>query len=442
MDDEEDHCNFVVDTLEDAGCLVCLYGKVDVGAGVIEAPGQENATVPGFHGGPTLSITGRSADIRRPTKPDPINITNDSNNHVHEEDWLKTKECMEWFDEKHSSSWMLYCSVNIPHPAFATNATWLESVHEDLINIPTWIPKDKFHPADSYMSQSKDVWREFTDAEILAVRKTYYAMCVETDYLLGRVIDKANATGHLENTFVIYVSDHGEMNMEHRQVWKNSMYEASARVPMIIAGPGVPAGRRVSNLTSLLDLYPTMVDIVGGEKPDWLDGHSLAPFLSSASSPAGSNFAKHFAVRNGVGTYPFDRAVIAQYHSNMGNTGSFMVRWGPWKYIAYGRTLKRFADYTPQLFHVASDPEELTDFADTAQGKIIAKMLDTKLRAVVDYPKVDKMVIKNDAEIYQRWFLDKIGESATRAHWEQTYRGFDDDDWKKVTAWYKEVSTL
>ena len=62
---------------------------------------------------------------------------------------------------------------------------------------------------------------------------------------------------------MVQVSDHGEMNMEHRQVWKNSMYEASERVPLIIAGPGVPAGAVVTNLTSLLDLYPTLMGMVG-----------------------------------------------------------------------------------------------------------------------------------------------------------------------------------
>ena len=276
----------LMDSLQEANCDVCLYGKVDVGAGVIEAKGQENATVAGFHGGPNLAITGRTADIRRPTKPDPSNITNDLDNHVHKEDWKKVDQCIEWLESRDSaetgeldSSWMLYCSVNIPHPSFQTNATWLAYVHEDKIDVPTWLAKEDFHPADAYQSQSKNVWRNFSDSEILKVRKTYYAMCAETDYLMGRVLDAANRTGHLDNTYVVFLSDHGEMNMEHRQVWKNSMYEASARVPLIIAGPGVRAGAVNTNLTSLLDVYPTLVDMVGGVNPSYLDGHSLAPLL-------------------------------------------------------------------------------------------------------------------------------------------------------------------
>jgi arylsulfatase K len=113
---------------------------------------------------------------------------------------------------------MLYCSINIPHPAFNTNATWLAYVHEDLIDVPKWLAEDDFHPADSYMSISKSVWRNFTDEEILRVRKTYYAMCAETDLMLGTVIDTLKATAQYERSFIIFLSDHGEMNMEHRQV--------------------------------------------------------------------------------------------------------------------------------------------------------------------------------------------------------------------------------
>ena len=65
---------------------------------------------------------------------------------------------------------MLYCSVNIPHPSFQTNATWLAYVHEDKIDVPTWLAKEDFHPADAYQSESKNVWRDFSDSEILKVR--------------------------------------------------------------------------------------------------------------------------------------------------------------------------------------------------------------------------------------------------------------------------------
>lgn len=107
------------------------------------------------------------------------------------------------------------------------------------------------------------------------------------------------------------------MNMEHRQVWKNSMYEASERVPLIIAGPGVPQGVVVTNLTSLLDVYPTLMSMVGGVIPSYLEGHTLMPWLVDEQK-ALTLYSKEMAVRPDW--------VTAQYHSNMGNTGSFMLR--------------------------------------------------------------------------------------------------------------------
>ena len=76
------------------------------------------------------------------------------------------------------------------------------------------------------MSISKDVWGLFNTSDIKTIRKSYYAMNVEADNLLGQVWTAMNENGfNLSNTIVYFTADHGEMNMEHRQIWKNSMYE-------------------------------------------------------------------------------------------------------------------------------------------------------------------------------------------------------------------------
>ena len=77
----------LVDKIRGAGFKPHLYGKVDVGAGILAPPNESNATASGFHGGPILTISARAADIRRATKPDPISITSDKDNNVHPEDW-------------------------------------------------------------------------------------------------------------------------------------------------------------------------------------------------------------------------------------------------------------------------------------------------------------------------------------------------------------------
>jgi arylsulfatase K len=429
----------LVDSLREVNCEACLYGKVDVGAGILQE--EVNARANGYHTGPSLSILTRTADIRKATKPDPLSITNDYDNHVHQEDWKMIPKCIEFLKNAPKAgtfsaadkSWMLYCSINIPHPAFNTNSTWLKGVNVKNIPTPTWLPDDQFHPADSYMSQSKNVWRNYTKQEIHKVRKTYYAMCVETDYMLGTVIDALKKYEHYNNTYIIFLSDHGEMNMEHRQVWKNSMYEASERVPLIIAPPpsmtNVHRGQLVSNLTSLLDIYPTLLEMAQQNKiqinmPKFLSGHSLFSFLYNDGTKSKSDVP-----------YPNNRIVTAEYFSNMGNTGSFMVRSKQWKYIAFGRH-SYDPTYTPQLFNLLNDPDELNDVS--LMYPQVCKELDDYLISLIgNYYTLDNEVVQNDIGLYRKFFISKYDNVTLRKKFDEAYTGFDDNDWNKINKWLK-----
>jgi arylsulfatase K len=376
-------------------------------------------------------------------------MTNDHDQKVHPEDWNMIERCISFLHdrndeiaalnssvvEKEAESWMLYCSLNIPHPPFDTNATWLGSVHEHLLrtSIPVWPDEVAFHPADSYMSISKNVWgNNYTDDQILKVRATYFAMVAETDYMLGLVMSALSETLR-ESTYIVFLSDHGEMAMEHRQVWKNSMYEASSRVPMVVSGPGIAAGKVVESLTSLLDVFPTLLSLAGvplQDMPSYLDGHSLMPLMSTTATTGPTT---------GIVGYPANRSVVSQYHSNMGNTGSFMLRSGKYKYIAFGHGLPEIfapSKYTAQLFDVIADPNEMHDLAATAPPALLAS-LDAELRAVVDYETVDKAVKVNDQGLYRQYFRDASGgyNKKLRKQFESAYTGFDDEDWAKVKRW-------
>jgi arylsulfatase K len=287
------------------------------------------------------------------------------------------------------------------------------------------------------MSETKNVAGSYTEEEILKVRKTYYAMCAETDYLLSRVWTALTGRGYsLDNTYLVYLSDHGEMNMEHRQVWKNSMYEGSTRVPFQIAGPGVARGKRVEQLVSLLDVFPTLVDMA--RETDWarhseLAGKSVLPLaLSSMHSVAPSKF---------LARVDEDRAVIAQYHSNMGNTGAFMVRKGAWKYITYGHTLSLYSPkvYHAQLFNVHEDPEEILDVS-AGRPDLVAE-LDAELRSAFDPEDADRRAIKNDRSMYDRYF-GSLSRVELEKRFKGKYFGFNETDWQKLQHWLKETSSL
>ena len=195
---------------------------------------------------------------------------------------------------------------------------------------------------------------------------------------------------------------------------------------MMISGPGLKKGVVETRLTSLLDVYPTLVELAGGSPPSFLRGLSLLPLMKAPGSDESE--------------FPEDRYVTAQYHSNMGNTGSFMVRWRQYKYITFGTSLAAFQGYKPQLFDVDKDPDEMTDLA--AQEPQIVAAMDAKLNAHYDYQAVDKECKVNQALIYKDHFESQFGRAQLKSKLKKAYTGFDNDDMDKVVAWAKEASTL
>jgi choline-sulfatase len=172
-------------------------------------------------------------------------------------------------------------------------------------------------------------------------------------------------SGLSEATRVIYTSDHGEMLGEHGLWWKSSMYEGAVSVPMIMAGPDVSEGDVVRTNVSLLDVFPTLVDAVGGTlmpEDAALPGRSLLQVAQEDPTP---------------------RTVFSEYHAIFSPTGIFMVRDEQYKYI-------HFSGYPSQLFDMQADPDEMRDLAsDPAHGAVRAAC-EQKLRAIVDPEEVDR----------------------------------------------------
>ena len=161
-------------------------------------------------------------------------------------------------------------------------------------------------------------------------------------------------SGQYDNTIIIVTSDHGDMLGERGLWYKMSFFEHSARVPMIVSGPGVQA-RAVGEPVSLMDLFPTFLDIAASEGADTpppampLDGRSLWPLLKGAvDNPDGGE-------------------VLGEYCAECASHPIFMIRRGPWKYI-------HCQVDPPQLFNISDDPMERDNLADDpAQGTRVAE---------------------------------------------------------------------
>ena len=106
------------------------------------------------------------------------------------------------------------------------------------------------------------------------------------DDVIGTLVDTLRATGELQRTFIFFTSDNGFHLGEHRlPAGKNTPYEEDVRVPLVVVGPGVPAGRTVEHLAVNIDLAPTWADLAGAAVPAFVDGRSLVPLLTGALPP-------------------------------------------------------------------------------------------------------------------------------------------------------------
>ena len=185
-------------------------------------------------------------------------------------------------------------------------------------------------------------------ADIRRARRGYYANVSYFDSKIGEIVRTIEEIGQLDNTIFIVTSDHGDMLGERGLWYKMSFFEHSARVPLVMAGPGIAAGS-IDSPCSLVDLLPTMLDFAGAADLPMgqpVDGRSLAPTARGGD------------VDDGV--------VIGEYCAEMTAMPVFMIRRGPWKYIHCD------AD-PPQLYNLQDDPCERMNLAsDPACADIVA----------------------------------------------------------------------
>ncbi|XP_041793567.1 arylsulfatase K-like [Chelmon rostratus] len=376
-----------MDLLEASGYLTKMMGKLDYTSGSHSVSNRVEAWTRDVHfllrqeGRPVTQLVGNMSTVK-----------------IMRKDWENTDRAAQWIHQRAVSShqpFALYLGLNLPHPyrteslgptaggsTFLTSPYWLEKVSSELVTIPKWLPMAAMHPVDYYSTFTKNCSGAFTEEEVRSIRAFYYAMCAEADAMLGQVISALRETGLLNNTVVIFTADHGELAMEHRQFYKMSMFEGSSHVPLLIMGPGLMSGLQVDQLVSLVDLYPTVLDIAGISPVGILSGHSLLPLLSKAST-----FSKK--------QHP--DWVLSEYHGCNVNASTYMLRSGRWKYIAYADGMS----VPPQLFDVTLDREELHNVV--LKFPDVRAHLDKLLRSIVDYPKVSTTVHLYNKNAFRAW---------------------------------------
>lgn len=165
----------------------------------------------------------------------------------------------------------------------------------------------------------------------------YYALITHLDNRIGDIISMLKSKGLYENTIIVYAADNGLAIGSHGLLGKQSLYEHSMKVPLIIKGPGVPKGQVRQAMVYLFDLYPTLAGMCGIPAPEKVDGQNLVPVINGKQNAVRSSL--YTAYRNTV------RA----------------VRTDDWKMIWYPQR-----NYT-QLFNLKADPLEISNLANAPE---------------------------------------------------------------------------
>lgn len=121
-----------------------------------------------------------------------------------------------------------------------------------------------------------------TSGDIENIQRHYYAKISLVDEQVGKVISALEKKGILEDSIIVFCSDHGDMLCDHQLIYKWLMYDTVTRVPLIISGQDIPQSCEVNDLVSLMDVGPTILQLAGIDPPTRLEGRSLKPYLEGA----------------------------------------------------------------------------------------------------------------------------------------------------------------
>jgi len=273
---------------------------------------------------------------------------------------------------KDARPWCLTVSFTHPHdPYVARKKYW--DLYEACDHLEPMVPAMGYADHDPHSQRIFDAndWRNFdiTDRDIRRSRRAYFANISYLDDKIGEVMAALEATR--QEAIILFVSDHGDMLGERGLRFKMNFYEGSARVPLMVAAPGLEA-RRIDAPVSTLDVTPTLAELAGAsldEVMPWVDGESLMPLAGGAER---------------------ESPVAMEYAAEASYAPLVSLRQGKWKY-------NRCALDPDQLFDIEADPHELDNLAANPAHAGTLNALKTKSEARWDLTAYDAEVRASQA---------------------------------------------
>ena len=282
-------------------------------------------------------------------------------------------------DQAEHRPWCLTVSFTHPHdPYVARRQYW--DLYE---NCPALDPEVGFIPADQQDPHSQRLYLasdyasfDITREQVRRSRRGYFANISYIDDKVGQLLSVLERTHMLDDTVILFCSDHGDMLGERGLWFKMCFYEGSARVPLMVAGKSLPSGL-IEAPTSNLDILPTLCDLAGIDLSDiapWTDGQSLLPLAQGEQR-----------------TVP----VLMEYAAEGSYAPLVAIRDGRFKFV-------HCEIDPPQLFDLESDPQELSNLAaDPTRAGLVASFM-AKVRARWDMAAFDAAVRESQA---RRWVI-------------------------------------
>ena len=236
----------------------------------------------------------------------------------------------------------MYLAPNAPHkPAYYAPR------HADLFSSESLPRPSSFNEADvsdkPQWVRNKPLLSSTKIQELTTLNRNRLRALQSVDEMVERLVNALRDTGELSNTYIVFTSDNGVYLGEHRLTAKGAAYNASPRVPLVIRGPGVPRGVTRSQMVLNNDLAPTFASWAGVNPPNFVDGRSLKPLLTS-NPPANWRTAFLVEHRRTPEEFAYVRA-IPNYRA---------IRTARYSYVEYGTGEK-------ELYDLDADPTELTN---------------------------------------------------------------------------------
>jgi uncharacterized sulfatase len=238
-----------------------------------------------------------------------------------------------------------------PHCPWVTPKKYFDLYPMDPIVLPLITPQTpNNYPIPALASTTPWPYFGVTTDQARECKRAYYASISFVDAQIGRLLDAVDRLGLRQNTIIVFWSDHGYHLGEHGLWFKQSCFEESARVPLIISVPGQKtAGRACSRLVELIDLYPTLADLAGLTPPSHLEGVSLRPLIENPHAQ-------------------WERAAYTQVQR--GADPGHSVRTEQWRYTEWA-----FSKQGAELYDHDHDPQELYNLAgDAKYADVVARM--------------------------------------------------------------------